>query len=562
MDIKGVWKHPIGRRVLSALFATGLILLGSSVPALSAGSQDAPGEVQDTAGEVLDGPGEIQDTAEDVTFTIDQFMVRGNTLLPDSVVKATLHPFIGAGKTADDVERAQVTLEEKYHDSGYPAVLVNIPRQSIKEGVVRLEVIESKIAAVKIVGNKYFTAKNIMSKLRSLKSGKVLFLPDVQKDLARVNANADMSVVPALAQGAELGETDVKLAVEDRLPLHASLEINNRSSHNTEELRLNAIIRYDNLWQANHSISFQYQTAPESVDQVQVFAGSYVMPSPWNENQTAVFYIIHSDSKSAVGEGFQTVGEGDMYGFRYIMPLPSYEGYNHNVTLGFDYKDFQENLSIDDEEAVYTPVSYFPAIFSYSGSMRDDWGLTQVSAELNLSFRGLVSDRAEFETKRYRARGNYTYGAVGLERTVEICDELKLFAKVDGQISDQPLVDNEQYSAGGMENVRGYHESEALGDNAIHGTLELHLPDLAGYVVKDKGYEFKPYLFSDFARLWIEDPLPDQTDNFTLAGAGVGVRGRLTPYLEYELDWAYVLKATSRTDKGDQRVHFKVKTQM
>ena len=48
--------------------------------------------------------------------------------------------------------------------------------------------------------------------------------------------------------------------------------------------------------------------------------------------------------------------------------------------------------------------------------------------------------------------------------------------KLDGQIASEPLVDNEEYSAGGMENVRGYLESEAMGDNALHGTVEVSFP--------------------------------------------------------------------------------------
>jgi hemolysin activation/secretion protein len=493
-------------------------------------------------------------------FEIRAFELVGNSIFPADKLQETVKSFTGSGKRAADVEKARDFLEKLYHDAGYPTVLVNIPEQTVKDGIVKLQVIESRIGRVKVSGNRYFTTEKIMRDLPSFHPGEILYLPKVQEEIGRLNRNQDFKMEPVIAPGKEPGTVDVELKVVDRLPLHASLEVNNRASHDTEELRLNAMLRYDNLWQREHSISIQYQTAPQKTDQAEALSGSYVLPAPWEKDHLLALYGIWSDSDTAFGTDFKVVGKGMIFGTRYVIPLPPYKLYAHNITLGLDYKDFKESLGFTtgSGEVTRTPVTYMPLSFSYSASLEDKWGMTQFSGGLNLSFRGLVSDQREFEDKRYKGNPNYLYVTAGIQRTQKLPWGMGLFIKADGQIADQPLIANEQYAAGGMESVRGYKESEALGDNALHGTTELSFPDPLKKLRIGKWLRMSPYLFYDIAILNMKKPLY-QDRNVKLHGAGAGLRGSLTKYLEYELDWAAALGKTDRIQKYDNRLYFKIK---
>jgi hemolysin activation/secretion protein len=495
-----------------------------------------------------------------ITFDIRRIVVEGNTLLSDEQISKVVDEFTGPDKTALEVEKAREELEGLYRKEGYPAVLVNIPEQTVDEGIIRLQVIESRIGEVRVTGNRYFTLENILKDLSSFRPGKILHIPSVQADLNKINSNPDLNVSPVLMAGMEPGTTDVELKVKDQLPLHASIELSNRSSHDTTDLRLNTIIGYHNLWQKKHSISLQYQTSPEKTEEVQVVAASYVFPTPWNDKNLLAMYGIWSDSETAFGEGFQVVGKGNIFGARYVVPLPVYKTYAHNITIGIDYKDFEETLGFEnEEEGTKTPITYIPLSFSYTSSLPDSTGFTQFSAGANMALRGAKTDQREFEIKRYKSRGNYLYVTAGIERTQKLPAGMGLFLKLDGQIADQPLISNEQYSAGGMESVRGYKESEELGDNAIHGTIELLAPDLAGIFDLQGKFSFTPYLFYDAAELTIKDPLPGEDRSAVIKGAGAGVRGHVTRYIEYGFDWAMALADTDRTEKGDTLVYFRVK---
>lgn len=495
------------------------------------------------------------------TFEIKAFELSGNSLYPAEKLMEMIKPYTGAGKTAKDVENARDALEKFYHTSGYPAVLVNIPEQTVKDGLIKLQIIESRVGRVKISGNRYFTSEKMMRDLRSFNPGEMLYLPKVQVELGRLNRNQDIKVEPLMTPGSEPGKIDIELKVEDKLPLHGYVELNNRATQDTSDLRLNAMLRYDNFWQRAHSIAFQYQTSPQDTNEVEALSAAYVLPAPWNEDHQWVFFGVWSDSNTAFGEGFQVTGKGKIFGTRYAVPLPPYKLYAHNITLGLDYKDFKEDVGFTTEsgETTHTPVTYLPLSIAYGSVLQDSWGLTQFSAGLNMSFRGIVSDQREFDAKRYKGTAGYFYVKADLQRNQKLPWGMGLLMKAEGQVSDSPLIGNEQYTAGGMESVRGYKESEALGDDAVCAKLELSFPDPLEKSATGKLFQMSPFIFYDFAYLGIKDPLGGQSQSARLEGAGAGLRGTLTKYFEYETDWAFALSETDKTKSGDYRFYFKIK---
>ena len=180
------------------------------------------------------------------------------------------------------------------------------------------------------------------------------------------------------------------------------------------------------------------------------------------------------------------------------------------------------------------------------------------SAGLNMAFRDVVTDQREFEIKRFKAMGNYAYVTAGIERIQKLPGDLSLFVKCDGQLANQPLISNEQYTAGGMDSVRGYKESEETGDDALHGTAELLSPDLGKLVNRADIFSLKSFVFYDVAALRIQDPLPEENAHKTLQGAGAGIRGSLFDHVDFEAVWASALEDTDRIKSGDCRWHFRV----
>ena len=490
---------------------------------------------------------------ETVTFEIREFYIQGNSIFGNDTLLRIVAPFIGAHKTAQDVENARTALEKYYHTQGYPTALVNIPEQAVEYGVVQLEVVESTIRRVRVKGNRYFTRENLLREMPAFAPGEILFLPRVKQQLARVNRNPDLKVAPVLMPGKKLGTIDVEFHVKDNLPLHGSLELNNRSTHDTSDLRLNAALRYDNLWQKEHSIAFQYQVSPQETDEVNLFTTAYTMPSFFNDDHVITAYGLVSKSETATVEDISVIGDGFIVGMRYMAKLPSSGAYLHDFVFGADYKKFKDDVAGEKFDLDYVPLH-----MSYTGRIPGNSGQTAFSLSMNTALRSLGGRSNEFEQKRAGTRGNFFYTDVKVERRQRIGSGWHIYGLAEARMNNRPLISNEQYIAGGMNSVRGYMESEASGDKGIRASIAFSMPDLGAAMKIGRFLEMTPTLFYDYAKLGLNEALDGEEKSITLQGAGIGASGYLFKYLEYRFYAARALKKTVDTDAGDYLGHFSV----
>jgi hemolysin activation/secretion protein len=473
-------------------------------------------------------------------FDIFEFRVEGNTVVDSERIERAVYPFMGEGRTIDDVESARVALEKLYHDSGYATVVADIPQQKVVGGVVVLNVTEGRISRLRVVGSRYFSQDRILATVPGVAEGVVPQLREVQKQLAEVNTSADKRVTPLLRPGKEPGTTDVDLQVDDQLPLHGSVELNNHNAPNTTATRLAASLRYANLFQREHSLGLQVQTSPQDTSQVKVFAGTYSLPAA---GSTLIFNLIRSDSASFVGGGIGVFGKGNVYGVRYVTPLASNEPaaeFIQSMILGLDYKDFKQDLALSDGGSLSTPIHYAPFSLNYSGQSSDASGSTEFGAGVVLALRGLASNSQEFADKRYLALSNFAVFKANLGRTQKLPRDYSVYGHVDVQSSSQPLVSNEQYVAGGVDSVRGYLESTQAGDSALRGTLELRSPNLLPPEAWVDFLQWRAFVDAAYLRTWA--PLPGTRDAFELLSTGVGISLRSKPGLTARADLAWPLR--------------------
>ncbi|HUD47631.1 MAG TPA: ShlB/FhaC/HecB family hemolysin secretion/activation protein [Candidatus Baltobacteraceae bacterium] len=199
-------------------------------------------------------------------FKVDRYEVRGNTLLSSNLISRILAPYTGDAVDISKVTNAMATLQLEYFQRGYVTVKVTAPPQQVTNRVVFFQATEGRLAAVKILHNRYYSSNNIMAALpyvKSLESGdRILNAKVFQTELDRANSNPDRQISPEVRPGLDPGTTALILDVKDRVPLHGRLEWDNYSPPGTPELRLNANASYANLWQLDHTLGVQYGFSP------------------------------------------------------------------------------------------------------------------------------------------------------------------------------------------------------------------------------------------------------------------------------------------------------------
>jgi len=372
-----------------------------------------------------------------------------------------------------------------------------------------------------------------------------------------------MKVTPVLKAGRLPGTVDIVVEVDDQLPLHGNLELNNRQSPGTDPLRLAGSIRYDNLWQQGHSLGLMGQVAPEAPDQMKMLAANYGLPLNSKGDMLAI-YAVHSSSN--VPGTTSVLNNSDIAGLRYVLPLPPTGNYGHSLSAGFDLKRIdrvQAQIGGSATTTLQPAITYVPLVATYNGGWSGDSSNTGLDSTLTVGMRGLFGNSdEEFNAKRPGASAQYLSLRAGLRHT-ETFRRWSLSGRLEVQFASGMLLPNEQYAAGGIDTVRGYQESEQTGDRAVRFSLELRTPSLqlgsSAWPLRLTGVGFY-----DSARLTSlqYDPsrsaaLPSR--HSLLRGTGAGLRLSGPKGLSMDLDVARAVDdggtASNNTKSGDVRVH-------
>lgn len=497
---------------------------------------------------------------EKPTFNVFEFKVDGNTVLSAGKIEEAVYPFLGETKTITDVEKARSALEKTYQDAGYLTVSVSIPQQEVDEGIVTLKVTEGTVERLRVTESKYTSLAEVKSRVGEFSEGKVPHFPTAQTQLGTVNRGQNRQVTPVLRAGKSPGKVEVDLKVQDQLPLHGNLEINDRYAPNTTKTRLNGGLRYENLWQKDHSVGISFQVSPEDFSEVQVVSGTYVIPR-MNGDYLAAYGVISNSDISAVGD-VTVIGKGNIVGARYIHPLPLVENYYHSVTAGLDYKDFKESVNLLNTPGFKNPISYVAFMLGYDGTYQAETAQLQFNFTANFAPRGLGNNELEFAERRNLARPNYAYLRSDLKYTQKLPYDWALQTRLSTQVSNNPLIGVEQFTLGGVDSVRGYLESSELGDDGAFASVELRTPPFKKFI-KNKSYadlikDLYAFSFVDAGYSRLKDFTSSGDNTSNISSAGIGVKLKTAKGIFTNLDYAYAFKDSGLVKSGDDRLHFRV----
>ena len=490
------------------------------------------------------------------SLSINEYTVQGNHLLSELDIDNAVYPYLGPGQTVQSVDAARAALQKAYADKGYETVEVEIPPQHVTGGVVLLQVVEAKVGRLHVNGSRYFSLNKIKAQAPSLAPGQVPNFKRIKQDIVALNQWPDRQVIPSLQAGVQPQTVDVDLNVKDTLPLHGNLSLDNRYSADTTPLRIDGSLTYDNLWQRGDTINLAFQVAPQRPNDALVFSASYLARVPNADWLTILLYGLVSNSNVSTVGNTNVVGRGQVAGLRALINLPGGSGFFDTLSTGLDYKHFDQNVTLAGT-TLPSPVTYYPITASYSASWQGDASLTQLDIGPTFNIRGLGSSPQAFDNKRYDSESNFIYLRGDLSRQQDLPRGFQIYGKAQGQLSNEPLVNSEQFSLGGQDTVRGYLESEVLGDDAITGSVELRSPPLAPYVGRGIN-DWRLFLFGDAGHAKILDPLPEQQSVFDLASVGAGTRVQLADHLNGMVDVALPLLASVTTKADQVRVEFRV----
>lgn len=491
-----------------------------------------------------------------VHFDIAHYEVHGNTLLADQDINQLLAAYTGKERDFGTVQQALEALELAYRKKGYELVRVILPEQELNHGVVNFTVVETRIGKVTVLGNNFFDESNIRASLPALQEGQTPDMTRMSAGLKLANEDPAKKTTLQLQSAGQSGIVDARLTVTDDNPWSASIAIDNTGDEVTGRNRLTATLQDANVGGLDHVLSVQYTTSMANPNEVNVAGAGYHIPL-YTLGDSLDFYANYSNVNSGtVTAGIFDVavsGSGTVAGGRYNHRLPKLGDYESTLTAGFDFKAFHNDETISGQP-VGSDVDVHPVSLTYTGN----WTRTASSTNFYLSALHNISggangSAADFAQARSGASATYSVLRFGGATMLALPADWQVRLALAGQLTSDALVQGEQFGAGGAGSVRGFSEREIADDKGRTTNLELYTANLCSGSTACRALGF--YDTGYVAR---NDALPGEISQQSIASVGLGFRLTGGPHLQMQTDAAHVVDASTLTDKGSNRVHFKL----
>ena len=149
--------------------------------------------VQARAQAQADEPAGAGASAPVARVNIQEYRVRGNTVLEARAIEQAVSPYLGPGRTLADVEAARAALQAAYQQRGYQSVYVDLPGQQVSGGVVLLQVTQTRVGTVQVVGARYHDPARLRAAVPALEEDRFM-APDLEAAAGLVRDGALLAV--------------------------------------------------------------------------------------------------------------------------------------------------------------------------------------------------------------------------------------------------------------------------------------------------------------------------------------------------------------------------------
>jgi hemolysin activation/secretion protein len=367
----------------------------------------------------------------------------------------------------------------------------------------------------------------------------------------------DREVKAVIVPGQEVGTSDLLLDVKDQRPIHVGGEINNFGTELTGRERYNVNVRHTNLLGVDDIFASRVQFGEEVFGiglQHVLPVGPYGTQAGWTFNYTDV----------NVGGDFSALDiAGEAYTGSVFFSHPLRDGDHIDIT----------GTASAESKSIYNTVLGAPSSedqlrMLHAGAnldIIDRYGRSFIVNDLTFGTPWLdASDKNDPTLSRRGAGASFFKYDASFNRIHPVYDQTYLYMKGSAQVTADKLVSAEQYDIGGAYSVRGYPQSDYLGDSGFGGSLELRIPWFflphetkvphTNVALWDR-IHFIGFVDGAYATLRSPTVGEDRSKNY--AGAGGGLRIDLPNNFLARLEWAAPV-GDDPTDGSNGQFYFTV----
>lgn len=440
-------------------------------------------------------------------FAVNAFEINGATVFSRQRLKRVVSRFVDMELNLYDLNRAADDLTRFYRDHGYALARAYVPAQVVKDGIVRLEVIEGRIGRMRFSGNRRYGDAFLAARMPHLSPGSLVTTERLESDLLHVNELPGLDSRLVLSPGSQPGETDAEVQIEEQLA-DVSTTLSNYGRQETGQNRLEATLNLNAPFGWGDRLTLSGITTEQRL--IRYWKFGYSLPVRADGLRLAVNGSHVSYDVEGKLAALGVVGEVKTAQIDLIAPLWRTRSDSRTLILGL--KRSRSTQSALGVQVAESSISLFSAAYSVNLTHADA-AVSNILLKCESNFHANKTGN-----EQDKVRGRFE---VDFNHTAPFIGRWDMYLRGNGVYSRDTLPDTEKFSLGGPTSVRGFRPSEARGDGGLLFTVELRHPfELAGMMGQAR-------LTGDMGRVVYKFPgFADSSDKLNSVGAGATLFAR------------------------------------
>ena len=471
------------------------------------------------------------------TITVKQFRFEGNTAFDTEELSKELEEFIDRPLSFAELLEARSVITQYYVDRGYVTSGAYIPPQTIENHTVTIKIVEGQLEDIQVTVEGKLNPSYVRDRL-ALGGQTPLNIPRLVESLQILQLNPIIENISAqLTPSPRPGNNILVVKVVAARSFYPRLLFDNGRNPQVGEIRRGFNIAENNLWGIGDRANFSYFNTDAS-DDVEV---TYQVPvNVYNGTVEVGYRSLTGEIIEEPLDILEINSDYQKYSFRFRQPI-----------IQTPLQEFSLGLDIDHQKSktVYLDGLAFPS----RGS--DTNGRTNIST---IRFSQEWVGRTPTQVLSARSQFDWGVEAFGTTRPFDIevnpdtpysnyflwrgqgqwvkllADDTLFVFRSDIQLADRPIVSLEQFSLGGIGNVKGYRQNSLLTDNGIFVGMELRFPVYR--FPKDK-FVVQLVPFLHYGQGWNSGDDSDPPIN-ELSSVGLGLQVQYGDFFNARIDWA------------------------
>jgi hemolysin activation/secretion protein len=489
----------------------------------------------------LDEPASVAGGGE---MFVRHIEVRGVKAFKPNVIESIVKPYENRMVSSAELQTLRITLTRLYIDKGFVNSGALLPDQQSKDGLVIYQAVEGTLSRVEVTGPTKLSPHYITARVLTHVDAP-LNISDLQYALRYLQEDPNVLRLDAkLAPGDVLGQSTLRLNVEDQPRFSAGLSADNNHSASTGEWEGTATFGARDLTGYGEEWRGSVVRAGGDTE------GSGVFSIPVNAHNATFQAYFSTANSSIIEQPFEALNIEEKtrtYGFSLTVPLLDRLSNRFAVFLGAESDHSYTTL-------LGEPFSFSPGAQNGVSNVAValgglDWLIHGASSvtDLRVTYRhginalGATTNQPS-KNDPFNPNPTGADALFGLEQLQFIFvqrlnglsvfshfnDRAQLIVRSTGQITQEPLLVLEKFTIGGVDTVRGVPENLLVRDNGAAATIELQLP-IPGYRNQPSVHDLVIAGFVDYGRSWDKvdtatgNPNLNTTDPLYIVSAGLGL---------------------------------------